>query len=220
ALSSGYILPENQNLTPRLISDFNAATNRINACVYDISGNVTTDQLGRQFTYDSENHQLSLNGTAGQYRYDGEGRRITKTDSNGTTVFAYNAGGQLLAEYSTSTALPPGAGGTSYLTTDHLGSTRLVTDGNGGVKSRHDYLPSGEEIPSAVGRSNVTNYGASDGVRQKFTSKERDTESGLDYFGARYYSSAQGRFTSPDEFVGGPDDVYDFASDASDNPTF
>jgi RHS repeat-associated protein len=35
------------------------------------------------------------------------------------------------------------------------------------------------------------------------TSKERDAESGLDYFGARYYSSAQGRFTSPDEFKGG-----------------
>lgn len=36
-----------------------------------------------------------------------------------------------------------------------------------------------------------------------FTSKERDAETGLDYFGARYMSSAQGRFTSPDEFTGG-----------------
>jgi RHS repeat-associated protein len=31
-----------------------------------------------------------------------------------------------------------------------------------------------------------------------FTGKERDAESGLDYFGARYFSSAQGRWTSPD----------------------
>lgn len=31
------------------------------------------------------------------------------------------------------------------------------------------------------------------------TGKERDSETGLDYFGARYYSGAQGRFTSPDE---------------------
>ena len=31
-----------------------------------------------------------------------------------------------------------------------------------------------------------------------FTGKERDSESGLDYFGARYYGSALGRFTSPD----------------------
>jgi RHS repeat-associated protein len=44
-------------------------------------------------------------------------------------------------------------------------------------------------------------------VRQKFTSKERDAETGLDYFLARYYSSTQGRFTSPDEFKGGPDQL-------------
>ena len=32
-----------------------------------------------------------------------------------------------------------------------------------------------------------------------FTGKERDSESGLDYFGARYFSGAMGRFTSPDQ---------------------
>lgn len=37
----------------------------------------------------------------------------------------------------------------------------------------------------------------------EFTGKERDAETGLDYFLARYYSSAQGRFTSPDEWAGG-----------------
>jgi RHS repeat-associated protein len=31
-----------------------------------------------------------------------------------------------------------------------------------------------------------------------FTGKERDTESGNDYFGARYYASTMGRFMSPD----------------------
>jgi RHS repeat-associated protein len=60
----------------------------------------------------------------------------------------------------------------------------------------------------------------SDNVRQKFTSKERDNETGLDYFLARYYSSAQGRFTSPDEFSGGPDEYYDFKDLAAENPTF
>lgn len=38
-------------------------------------------------------------------------------------------------------------------------------------------------------------------VRQKFTQKERDIETGLDYFVARYYSSVQGRFASPDPLV-------------------
>lgn len=52
------------------------------------------------------------------------------------------------------------------------------------------------------------------------TRKERDVETGLDYFLARYYSSQQGRFTSPDEFSGGPDELYTFAADASNNPTF
>src|SRR6185369_5966927 len=36
----------------------------------------------------------------------------------------------------------------------------------------------------------------------------RDAESGLDYFLARYYSGVQGRFISPDEFAGGPDEVF------------
>jgi RHS repeat-associated protein len=35
-------------------------------------------------------------------------------------------------------------------------------------------------------------------VRSRYTGKERDTESGLDYFGARYYSSNMGRWMSPD----------------------
>lgn len=52
------------------------------------------------------------------------------------------------------------------------------------------------------------------------TRKERDNETGLDYFLARYYSSTQGRFTSPDEFTGGPDELYYFVDDAADNPTF
>jgi RHS repeat-associated protein len=72
------------------------------------------------------------------------------------------------------------------------------------VAVRHDFIPFGEEIQQGVGgRTAGLNYGTSDDIKQKFTSKERDVESGLDYFEARYYSSAQGRFTSPDEFKGG-----------------
>ncbi len=47
-------------------------------------------------------------------------------------------------------------------------------------------------------RSRVTGFRAGIDVTQKFTGKERDAESQLDYFGARYYGSALGRFTSPD----------------------
>jgi RHS repeat-associated protein len=67
------------------------------------------------------------------------------------------------------------------------------------VKKCYDYLPFGEEIPAGtLGRGSC--YPAApgaDGV--KFTGKKRDGETGLDFFGARYMSSAQGRWTGPDK---------------------
>jgi RHS repeat-associated protein len=50
-------------------------------------------------------------------------------------------------------------------------------------------------------RYGVAGYGGGTGVRQRFTGKERDGETGLDYFESRYFSSAQGRFTSPDAMI-------------------
>jgi len=157
--------------------------------------------VGNSALYDGENRLTNFGNGAGAYTYDGEGQRITKTTSAGTSVFVYDVAGKLIAEYGGPTSGPNA--GTSYLTTDHLGSTRVVTNSLGNVVARHDYLPFGEEItaPSIGGRTPQMGYGATDDTRQKFTSKERDTESGLDYFEARYYSSAQGRFTSVDDFL-------------------
>ena len=67
-------------------------------------------------------------------------------------------------------------------------------------------MPFGEEIASAAsfgGRQGVLDgaaatYNAVGGPRVQFTSKERDVETGLDYFGARYFSGGLERFTSPD----------------------
>jgi RHS repeat-associated protein len=104
-----------------------------------------------------------------------------------------------IAEYSNTAAT---GSGTKYITADHLGSTRLVTDATGNVLARHDYLPFGEEIPALFGnRSSVTGYNNSDDTKQKFTAKERDTESGLDNFRARYDSSSVGRFMNPDPSI-------------------
>src|SRR6185295_4842482 len=58
--------------------------------------------------------------------------------------------------------------------------------------------PFGEEILAGTGGRTMQQGYFADGVRQKFTGQERDTETGLDYFINRYYSSAIGRFTSPD----------------------
>ena len=83
--------------------------------------------------------------------------------------------------------------GTCYLTSDHLGSVRVVTDANARVVGRHDFLPFGQEIASGqAGRTSL--FGAND-VHQKFTGQERHAEAGLDYMHARYYGAALGRFT-------------------------
>jgi len=78
-------------------------------------------------------------------------------------------------------------------------------DGQSGMR-RHDYFPFGEEIGAGVG-GRTTGQGSSvaDGVRQKFTSYERDTETGLDFAETRYYSSTMGRFTRPDDFLNDSD---------------
>lgn len=93
-----------------------------------------------------------------------------------------------------------GSGGIKWLVTDHLGSTRMVVDESGSLAgiTRHDYLPFGEEV-AGVGIRNASNGYRGDSARQKFTGKERDDETSLDYFGARYYSSGQGRFVSVDQ---------------------
>jgi len=178
--------------------------------IYDAAGNQTSVSLGgagtRSFTYDAENRQVTATipgMSAISYSYDGEGRRVTKIVGGTTTVFVYDAAGRLAAEYG---GLANPLTGTTYQTTDHLGSTRLVTDASANVIKRYDYAPFGEEITTGMG-GRVAPYPTSadaypditpDGVSEKFTSKERDAETGLDFFGARYMSAAQGRFTSPD----------------------
>jgi RHS repeat-associated protein len=117
------------------------------------------------------------------------------------TMFVYDAAGQLAAEYDGTPPVYPVCA-TCYLSADQLGSTRLVTNQNINVVERHDYLPFGEEIQANQG-GRTSAWGVNDLIAQRFTGKERDSESGLDYFGARYYGSALGRFTSPDEFKGG-----------------
>jgi len=86
------------------------------------------------------------------------------------------------------------AGIISYFFSDHLGSSRVVTNATGSIVEDSDFYPFGGERV-VVDLLPNQNY--------KFTGKERDTESNLDFFIARYYSSNLGRFLSPDEFTGG-----------------
>jgi RHS repeat-associated protein len=171
---------------------------------YDAVGNLTRGIDGHTFAYDSENRMIGYDGGASSnggatYIYDGDGRRVKKQVGLTTTIFVYNMMGQLVAEYTDSN--PSSTGGTSYLTSDNLGTPRIITDAGGNVRTRHDYFPFGEEIGAGVGgRTAGQGYSQIDNVRQHFSGKERDMETGLDYFNTRYYSSMQGRFTSVDAY--------------------
>ena len=76
-----------------------------------------------------------------------------------------------------------------YFHTDAVGSVRMVTDANGVVVEHYDYLPFGEPWPArSTGQET-----------RRYTGQEQDLESGLNYFGARYYASLNGRFMRPDD---------------------
>jgi len=179
------------------------------AWTYDAAGNLQaiSGMPDRSFDYDAENRiKIAIvNGPTTTYKYDGYGRRMSKTWNGQTTTFVYDAFGNLAAEYGG----PPAPSGTQYVTGDHLGSTRLVTDSSGVVAKCYDYLPFGEEIGNGTAGRTSPCFGsgsfpvAGGGSNIEFTGQLRDGETGWDYFGARYMSAAQGRFTSPDEFTGG-----------------
>jgi RHS repeat-associated protein len=198
--------------TPTAISGFLAANGMsynqwVTACTtppscYDDGGNQVAVS-GDVYAYDAENRMTSANAQnmgATAYAYDEEGRRVWKTAAGASTVYSYDEAGELIAEYSTGT---PATFGTQYLSADQIGTTRLITNNTGAVIERFDYVPFGQEIPARVdGRGPDYESGVFPNIPDvqslKFTGKERDAETGLDYFGARYFSGAQGRFTSPD----------------------
>lgn len=205
-------------------------TNRITGAgyVYDAAGNLTQEPGNKSYEYDAENRMFraTVGTNITEYFYDGNGRRVKKVPNSmivGTVRFIYDGGGKLIAEYQDAQAMGTpqneyyyGATGLlatmeqdcagkvmKYTTPDTLGSARVVTSMTGAVLSRHDYFPFGEEISAGVGgRTAAMGYSVDDKIKQKFTGYERDSETGLDFAQARYYSSGMGRFTSPDLLPG------------------
>ena len=76
-----------------------------------------------------------------------------------------------------------------YYIADHLGSATVIANSAGASVCETMYYPYGGERWSSCTDSN----------HYKFTGKERDGETGLDYFGARYNGSNMGRFMTPDK---------------------
>src|SRR6185437_8838020 len=137
--------------------------------------------------------RVAVEGGVVKYRKNGT---LLRTSTVAPTYPLY-AGAALYTNGSTVTNAQLSAGLSSsaqlqWLITDQLGTPRMILDQTGALANmkRHDYAPFGEELfapPS--GRSANQGYDTGDGIRQKFTQKERDLETGLDYFEARYYSS-------------------------------
>lgn len=98
------------------------------------------------------------------------------------------------------------------MTTDNLGSPRVITDKLGNVIARRDFMPFGQELGAGIGtRSESLKYSTfgTDNVRQRFTGYEKDAETQLDFAEARMYENRHGRFTSADPLL---------ASASLDNP--
>jgi RHS repeat-associated protein len=174
--------------------------NRLSGFGYDAAGNMTSDG-GHSYSFDAENRIRTVAGVT--YTYDGDGERAAKSTG---TLYWQGGGKDALAEGTASGTLTYeyvffngkraarvdiGSPETvHYYISDHLGSTTVMANADGSQKQgESDYYPYGPEIVIIAD---------STGNHYKFTGKERDTESGLDYFFARYYSQSLGRFMTPD----------------------
>jgi len=172
---------------------------------YDAAGNMTSDPTdGVTATYDAENRisAATRNSATITYTYDEGGNRVKKTSNGMGTLYWYmtpgivgesDLSGNLKTEYiffdGERVARRDYPGNTvSYYFSDHLKTASVVTDATGTVLDESDYYPWGGELQFV---NNLDNH-------YKFTGKERDSETGLDYFGARYYSNGLGRFITPD----------------------
>ena len=157
-------------------------------------------------TYDERNLPLTVatGGVTTSYRYSDGGQRYwKKTGTNAGEYYALD-GAVTVGVFSDAGALKhwnilaggavvgrSESGAKRYYHRDHLGTTRVVVDASGIVKEARDYYPFGLAMP---GRTTLTGTGA----REGFTGKERDAETGLDYFGARYYMAVLGRWGNVD----------------------
>jgi RHS repeat-associated protein len=169
--------------------------NQLFGYAYDPAGNLLSNGL-TTMTWDAESKLITAGGAT--YVYDPEGNRVEKQGAGITDTI--NFGGRPIARYSggawTDLIYGPNSllaevGGSetaspNYRIVDHLGN-QVGTVGNTILLTNPmDYTPFGQVFEGSTNDPYM------------FTAKERDAESGNDYFGARYYASSMGRFMSPD----------------------
>lgn len=190
---------------------------------YDPCGNLVQENVARHFTWHYSNQlQVFRTQTTGaepsvyaHYFYDAGGQRVKKwvrkqggsievtvyidgifeyhRTEQGSTVHEHNTlhimdDQSRIALVRVGPAFPDDqTPAVKYHLGDHLGSSNLVLDGKGDLVNREEFTPYGE-----------TSFGSFAHKRYRFTGKERDEESGLNYHGARYYAPWLCRWISPD----------------------
>ena len=193
---------------------------------FDEKGRTTskTDASGTTvYSWDARGRMTSAtlpNGQVVSYAYDALGRRSSRTTSNQTTSFIYD-GQDVVQDRTDSTVQADyinGLGiddklkisntnGSLYFLKDHLGSTQGLSGISGNVAEWQRYEAFGNSSIS----SSLTRYG--------YTGRERDEQTNLNYYRARWYDAQQGRFISSDPigFAGGDTNLYGYVRNNSLN---
>lgn len=194
----------------------------INLDSYDAAGNLLNDKTHNYF-YDAENRIIQVDGTLGNcstatacYTYDAFDRRVGRTGYTDSTCFpnhqieyVYDLSNHPMLELNSNGTA---CGGEFFVGNRHLASTR-----GGTLFSHRDWVGT-ERLRIQSVYVSIRNYDQrctslpfGDGMSPcdgsysspiHFTGKERDTETGLDNFGARYDASSLGRFMTPDPLGG------------------
>ncbi len=180
---------------------------------YDNNGNMIQRVEGGvatavQWNYDNKPTSFTKGTTTVSFTYDGSGQRVKKVSSLKGTTFYFGelydvrggaptfhvfAGNNRIASVYLD-------GRTQFYHTDHLGSSRVITDQIGDRKERIEYLPFGAY------REAVDYDQSYPDVYYTYTGQEEDDELGLYNYKARLYDPVLGRFISADSVVPYPED--------------
>jgi RHS repeat-associated protein len=193
------------------------ANNRITTAGfnYDLAGNLASD-VTSSYVWNAESELVKAAGLT--YVYDGDGNRVLKSNVGGMQItfkkiYWYGAGTEILEETDATGSMTNGefseyvyfagkrlarrdaSGNTFYYFEDALGSSRGMVEIAAGQTTPPTTLCYDADFYPYGGERVYTNTCPQN---YKFQGKERDTETGNDDFGARYYSSVYGRWLSPD----------------------